>query len=198
MLFSSVTVAAAVAALAIFPQRFLYSMGIAGAIVALLAATLALTVLPALLAVLGPRVNALSPRRLRRAAERDARPARSGAWYRLAQFVTRRPVQVAVASAAVLIALAIPFAQVRFITADAGVLPASASAHQVQDALEPAIPAQPHHASRGGCRRPRVLTRKFGRSPSGSPACRMYRRSRPRSRPGAGHRCSRSRRYAVR
>jgi RND superfamily putative drug exporter len=141
VLFSSVTVAAAVAALAIFPQRFLYSMGIAGAIVALLAATLALTVLPALLAVLGPRVNALSPRRLRRAAERDGRPARSGAWYRLAQFVTRRPAQVALASAAVLIALGIPFfTQIRFITADERVLPASASAHQVHDALDTQFP----------------------------------------------------------
>ena len=141
VLFSSVTVAVAVAALAIFPQRFLYSMGIAGAIVALLAATLALTVLPALLAVLGPRVNALSPQRLRHAAERDARPARSGAWYRLAQFVTRRPTQVAIASAAVLIALGIPFfTQIRFITADARVLPQSASAHQVQNALDTQFP----------------------------------------------------------
>ncbi len=140
VLFSSVTVAVAVAALAIFPQRFLYSMGIAGAIVALLAATLALTVLPALLAVLGPRVNALSPQRLRQAAERDARPARSGAWYRLARFVTRRPAQVAVASAAVLIALGIPFTQIRFITADARVLPQSASAHQVQNALDTQFP----------------------------------------------------------
>ncbi len=136
VLFSSVTVAGAVAALAIFPQRFLFSMGIAGAIVALLAATLALTVLPALLAVLGPRVNALSPRRLRDAAERDARAARSGGWYRLAQFVTRRPAPVAVASAAVLIALGIPFTHIRFLTADARVLPQGASAHQVQNALD--------------------------------------------------------------
>ena len=140
VLFSSVTVAAAVAALTIFPQRFLFSMGIAGAIVALLAATLALTVLPALLAVLGPRVNALSPQRLRHAAERDARPARSGAWYRLAQLVTRRPAAVAVASAAALIALGIPFTQIRFITADARVLPQSASAHQVQNALDRQFP----------------------------------------------------------
>ncbi len=140
VLFSSVTVAVAVAALAIFPQRFLYSMGIAGAIVALLAATLALTVLPALLAVLGPRVNALTPRRLREAAERDARPARSGAWYRLAQFVTRRPAQVAIASAAVLVALGIPFTQIRFTTADARVLPQSASAHQVQTSLDTQFP----------------------------------------------------------
>jgi uncharacterized membrane protein YdfJ with MMPL/SSD domain len=140
VLFSSVTVAVAVASLAIFPQRFLYSMGIAGAIVALLATTLALTVLPALLALLGPRVNAFSPKRLRRAAEHDARLARSGAWYRLAQFVTRRPAQVAVASAAVLIALGIPFTQVRFITADERVLPPGASAHEVHDALDTQFP----------------------------------------------------------
>lgn len=140
VLFSSVTVAVAVASLAIFPQLFLRSMGIAGAIVALLAATLALTVLPALLALLGPRVNALSPPRLRRAAERDARPARSGAWYRLAQFVTGRPAQVAIASTAVLIALGIPFTQIRFITADERVLPPSASAHVVHDALDTQFP----------------------------------------------------------
>jgi uncharacterized membrane protein YdfJ with MMPL/SSD domain len=140
VLFSSVTVAATVASLAIFPQLFLRSMGIAGAIVALLAATLALTVLPALLALLGPRVNALSPPRLRRAAERDARPARSGAWYGLAQFVTGRPAQVAVASTAVLIALGIPFTQIRFVTADERVLPPSASAHRVHDALDRQFP----------------------------------------------------------
>src|SRR5215831_7629996 len=78
ILFSSLTVAAAVASLTVFPQRFLYSMGIGGALVALIAAALALTVLPALLAVLGPRVNALAPKRLQRAAVRDARPARAG------------------------------------------------------------------------------------------------------------------------
>jgi putative drug exporter of the RND superfamily len=100
ILFSSLTVAAAVASLAIFPQRFLYSMGIAGAVVALVAAMLALVVLPALLTVLGRRVNALAPIRLQRAADRDARPAQSGAWYRLSRFVMRRPGRVAVLSAA--------------------------------------------------------------------------------------------------
>ena len=74
IVFSSLTIAAAIASLAIFPQRFLYSMGIAGALVALLAATLALTVLPALLTVLGPRVNALAPKRLR-ARGRPRRPS---------------------------------------------------------------------------------------------------------------------------
>src|SRR5437588_4453993 len=75
ILFSSLTIAAALASLSIFPQRFLYSMGIAGAVVALIAAALALIVLPALLTVLAPRVNAFAPKRLQGAAVRDARPA---------------------------------------------------------------------------------------------------------------------------
>jgi RND superfamily putative drug exporter len=135
VIFSSLTVAVAVASLAIFPQRFLYSMGIAGAIVALLAATLALIVLPALLTVLGPRVNALAPKRLQRAAEREARPADSGLWYRLSRVVMRRPGRIAVVSATFLIAAGIPFTGIKFISVDASVLPASLSARQVDDAL---------------------------------------------------------------
>src|SRR5256884_74614 len=135
ILFSSLTVAAAVASLAIFPQRFLYSMGIAGALVALVAATLALVVLPALLTVLGPRVNALAPTWLQRAADRDARPVHSGAWYRLSRFVMRRPGRIAVLSAAFLITLGIPFTGIRFISVTANVLPHSASARQVDDTL---------------------------------------------------------------
>jgi putative drug exporter of the RND superfamily len=136
ILFSSVTVAAAIASLAIFPQRFLYSMGIAGALVALLAAALALVVLPALLAVLGPRVNALSPQWLARAAERDARPTESGWWYRHSQFVMRYPGRIALSCAVFLIALGIPFSQIKFISVDARVLPPSASARRVNNALQ--------------------------------------------------------------
>jgi RND superfamily putative drug exporter len=140
IIFSSLTIAAAVASLAVFPQRFLYSMGIAGALVALLAAALALTVLPALLAVLGPRVNALAPRRLQRAAEREALPAERGAWYRLSRLVMRRPGRIAIASAALLIALGIPFWGIKFIQANARVLPAAASARQVDNTLKAQFP----------------------------------------------------------
>ncbi len=141
IMFSSLTIAVAVASLTIFPQRFLYSMGIAGALVALLAAGLALVVLPALLSVLGPRINALAPARLAHAAEREARPAESGFWYRLSQFVMRRPAAIAITCTAALIALGIPFySQVKFISVDASVLPASASARQVTDALTTQFP----------------------------------------------------------
>jgi uncharacterized membrane protein YdfJ with MMPL/SSD domain len=140
VLFSSLTIAAAVASLTVFPQSFLYSMGIAGAIVAVTAATLALTVLPAILTVLGPRVNALAPKRLQRAAEREARPAEHGFWYRLSHFVMRRPAPIAVASTALLIALGIPFMHVKFIQADARALPPTASARQVDTALKGQFP----------------------------------------------------------
>jgi RND superfamily putative drug exporter len=140
ILFSSITVAAAVASLAVFPQRFLYSMGIAGALVTLLAATLALLVLPAFLTVLGPRVNALAPARLARAADREARPATSGFWYRLSRFVMARPGRIALASAVLLIALGIPFTGIRFRTVTPDVLPHSASSYQVDHALAAEFP----------------------------------------------------------
>ena len=135
VLFSSLTVAAALASLLVFPQRFLYSMGVGGTLVALIAAGVALVVLPAILALLGERVNALAPKRLRLAAGADARPANSGAWYRLSQFVMRRPARVAVAAAAVMIALGLPFLGVRLTTVDATVLPKSEQARKVDTLL---------------------------------------------------------------
>jgi RND superfamily putative drug exporter len=140
IVFSSLAVAAAVASLAIFPQLFLRSMGIAGALVALIAATLAVVVLPAILAMLGPRVNSLAPSRLQRAAERDARPDESGAWYRFSRFVIRRPGRIALLSTAVLIALGIPVTSTRFLPVDAGVLPATASAYRVDQVLHTEFP----------------------------------------------------------
>jgi uncharacterized membrane protein YdfJ with MMPL/SSD domain len=141
ILFSALTVAAAVASLAVFPQRFLYSMGIAGAIVVLLAAALALTVLPAILTVLGPRLNTLAPKRLARAADREARPVTNGFWYRLAHFVMRRPARVAIAAATFLIAVGIPFWGIKFISVDATDIPTTLSARQVSDTLNANFPA---------------------------------------------------------
>ncbi len=138
--FSSVTVAAAIATLAIFPLGFLRSMGIAGGLVAPLAGLIALTVLPALFVLLGERVNALSPRRWRRAAERAARGERGG-WYRLAQALMRRPVPVAVAATALLVALALPFLSIRFTGVDASVLPPKLSSRVVDAALRSDFPA---------------------------------------------------------
>ena len=73
VLFSCLTVAAAMTSLLVFPIRFLSSMGIGGAVVTLCGGAVALLVLPAVLIVLGPRINALSPAWLQRRAARSAR-----------------------------------------------------------------------------------------------------------------------------
>jgi uncharacterized membrane protein YdfJ with MMPL/SSD domain len=140
VLFSSITVAVALASLMVFPQRFLYSMGLGGAVVALLASTVALTVLPAVLALLGNRVNALSPDFLQRRAERDATVTEQGFWYRLSRFVMRRPIGIATVTATVLIVLGIPFYSLKFTSVDAQVLPESASARQVDDVMRAEFP----------------------------------------------------------
>ena len=140
VLFSSLTVSAALASLLVFPQRFLYSMGLGGALVALFAALISLTVLPAVLTLLGTRVNALSPRFLRRRAEADTRPDESGFWYRLSRFVMRRPLPVATLSALFLIVLGLPFFGIKFNTVDPTVLPESASARQAYDTVSDEFP----------------------------------------------------------
>ena len=140
ILFSSLTVAGALASLLVFPQRFLYSMGIAGFFVALISAAIALTVLPAVLTLLGTRVNALAPRFLARRSEREARKMQQGLWYRLTRIVIRFPGRTAAAAAALLVALSLPVLGIRFTAVDAQVLPASASARQVDGALEADFP----------------------------------------------------------
>jgi RND superfamily putative drug exporter len=138
--FSSLSVSAALASLLVFPQRFLYSMGLGGALVALFAALISLTVLPAVLTLLGDRVNALSPRFLRRRAEAETRPDEQGFWYRLSRFVMRRPVGVATASAALLIVMGIPFLSIKFDTVDPKVLPEQASARQAYEIASEEFP----------------------------------------------------------
>jgi RND superfamily putative drug exporter len=98
-------------------------------------------VLPAVLYMLGDRVNALAPKRLRRAAERDSRPAEHGAWYRLSRFVMRRPGRIAAATATVLIVMGIPFLGIKFTDVDASVLPRDHSARVVDDAIKKEFPS---------------------------------------------------------
>ena len=147
VLFSSITVAVALASLMVFPQRFLYSMGLGGALVALLASLIALTVLPAVLALLGNRVNAWAPKFLQRRAERDATETESGFWYRLSRFVMRRPIPIATVTAALLIVLGIPvlLAQVHLGRRPGAARERQRAAGRQRDAGP--VPALPRHAA---------------------------------------------------
>jgi RND superfamily putative drug exporter len=129
--FSAVTVAAALASLTVFPLRFLVSMGLGGAVVALVAAASALLVLPPLLILLAGHVGRVV-----------ARPEGTGRWYRIARGVMRRPALVAAVTTAGLLFIASPALGIRWSGIDASVLPTSKSARVVSDELAREFPGQ--------------------------------------------------------
>jgi uncharacterized membrane protein YdfJ with MMPL/SSD domain len=110
-IFSGSTVAVGLALLAFMPLPFIRSMGIGGLLVPLVSIAASATLLPALLSVLGRRVNSLRivPRSLlaRRAASDQ------GFWTRLARMIMRRPIPVLVGAAAVLLLIALPALQLK-------------------------------------------------------------------------------------
>jgi RND superfamily putative drug exporter len=135
---SGVTVALALASLMLFPEMFLRSMGYGGVATVAVDMLAALTVMPALLAVLGPRVNAL---RIRRSVRRAATVEAHGAWYRIAQAVMRRPAAFIAVTVLVLLALGAPFRAISWGGTDARALPASAGPRVVAEALAHDFPA---------------------------------------------------------
>ena len=144
---SALTVAISLAGLLIFPQVFLRSMGFGGMSAVLIAMLAALTLLPALLGMLGPRVDALSVRPLFRRLFRRTPPSAAGetqgAWYRLARSVMRRPVVYTVVVTAVLVGLALPFLGVRFGGIDVRVLPAGTESRVVAETIQRDFPESP-------------------------------------------------------
>jgi putative drug exporter of the RND superfamily len=130
ILFSGLAVAAALAALLVFPLYFLRSFAYAGIGVVAIAVAGAIVALPALLAVLGTRVNAGSLPWLRR-----PRSAAAPFWGRLAAGAMRRPLLAGGAVVALLVAAALPLLSVEFGTPDDRVLPTSAASRQVGDAI---------------------------------------------------------------
>jgi uncharacterized membrane protein YdfJ with MMPL/SSD domain len=135
---SGITVATVLASLMLFPETILRSMGYGGVATVVVDMMAALTVLPALLAVLGPRVNALRIRPARQPAAEQA-----GGWYRLAHSVMRRPVLYAVPIVVLLIGLGSPFLHVIWGGVDATVLPAAAAPRTVTEALNRDFPGNP-------------------------------------------------------
>ncbi|MCM4079739.1 MMPL family transporter [Paractinoplanes hotanensis] len=133
VVFSATLLMIALAGLLLFPQGFLKSLAYGGLAAVGLAALLSLTLLPALLAILGPRVDKL-PIKL------PGRSREGTFWGRLAAAVLRRPVVVALPILAGLIVLAAPIAGVRFGEADERTLPAGNSARQAIETLKADYP----------------------------------------------------------
>ncbi|MET0741534.1 MAG: MMPL family transporter [Candidatus Nanopelagicales bacterium] len=146
--FSGVTVAVSLAALLFFPQNFLRSMGFGGIAAVVVAMVAALTVLPALLAVMGPRVDSLRirlPWRRKQPAYGDSGMGdpngEHGLWARWARGVMRRPVLVVVGTIALLVTLGLPFLRVSFGGVDARALPEGTESRVAAEAVQNGFPS---------------------------------------------------------
>ena len=157
--FSGTAVAIGLSGLLVFRAPTLSSMGIGGALIALCSVLYALTFLPAILGMLGPRVERLRvPRpsmpallRFRASAAPDAAaseiaetpesPVRTGLWERIASAVMRRPVAVMLPVLALLLVFGLPFLGERGGLPGANVLPAANQARQTWNTIETDFPA---------------------------------------------------------
>ncbi|WP_204806991.1 MMPL family transporter [Mycobacterium riyadhense] len=139
VLFSAMTVALSMATLVLFPMYFLKSFAYAGVAVVALAAVAAVVITPAVIVLLGDRLDSLDVRRLMRRLrgrpEPEPRAIEESLLYRSTKAVMRRPIPIGLAVVAVLLLLGAPFLGANWGFSDDRVLPKSASARQVGDEL---------------------------------------------------------------
>jgi len=134
--YSGLTIVITLAALMLFPQMFLKSFGYAGVTVVIMAVLGSLIALPALLAILGHRVDKGVVRRS------SLTPKEDGRWAQTARFVMRRPVAVVVLSLMLLTVLAAPIKNIVFSQVDSRVLPASNPAAFASNIISERFPGQ--------------------------------------------------------
>jgi RND superfamily putative drug exporter len=137
--FSGLTVAVGLSAMLFFQGTFMASMGAAGAIVVAVAVIYALTFLPALLSILGPRVDMFRIPLFRRSASRSYG---TGFWHGLANWVMKRPIVVLVPTVLFLVVAATPFLQLRLANGDVDMLPTHVEARTAYDHLVADFPGQ--------------------------------------------------------
>lgn len=135
VLFSALTVALSLAALMVFPVYFLRSLAYAGIAVVLLAALASLLILPAILAVIGRRIDRLDIFAPLRRRLPSSRKDGAGGWHRLSTWVMRRPALIGGTVVVLLLLLAVPFGHARFGMTDDRILPRGADAQQAADTI---------------------------------------------------------------
>ena len=131
IIFSAATVTLAMSGLLVFPLYFLRSTALTASAVVILSALSAIVVLPALLALLGKRIDSLAV--IRRKAPLSAD---SVFWRRCAEAVTKRPMRCALPVIAVLLVLGIPFLGVQLAMPDERALPSGSNARLVAQSLQ--------------------------------------------------------------
>lgn len=121
--FSGVTVVLALIGMVIVPATIFQSLGLGAILVVVAAVTASLTLLPAVLALMGDRVNALRVPFLSRRLARQGDAARGGFWDWMTHHVMGHPVVSLVATAGLLIAAAVPYLDIKTGTNDVSSLP---------------------------------------------------------------------------
>jgi RND superfamily putative drug exporter len=134
--YSGLTVVLTLISLTFFPQNFLKSMGYAGAAVVALAVLGALIPLPAILAIIGKKVNKGTVRKSGIVQKEDGR------WAQVSRFVMRRPISVVMGSVAILVLLTAPIANIKFSQVDSGVLPRTDRAYIASQFIADEFPGQ--------------------------------------------------------
>ena len=129
VLFSGLTVALVMLSMSFFPQYFLQSFAFAGFTVVVLAVIGAAVALPAMLNLLGDRVNSL------RLIKRDLTPKDKGAWEKIARFTMRRPLPVLFVTLVTLASMFSLSSGAIFGQVDDRVLPKDSPAHISSDLL---------------------------------------------------------------
>ncbi|MBA2488021.1 MAG: MMPL family transporter, partial [Chloroflexi bacterium] len=147
VVFSGLAVAIGLLGLLFFESTAISSMGIGGSLVVLCSVFYALTFLPAVLGMLGPRVDALSLRSLagglgRRLGRTPAveRPVGQSHWARVARWVMAHPVAVLVPTLTVLLLAGLPYLSLQQAVPDAAVLPVGLPSRDAYVALQEDFP----------------------------------------------------------
>ncbi len=138
--FSGLTVLIGLCGLLIFQFNILRSVGIAGILVVFVSVLGATTLLPAILSLVGHKINALSFGGLlgRWRANRPQAKARSeddGFWAWLAHLVMRFPLSIFGVVLLVLLLLGLPFLSVKFSSPDESIVPTDVQSRQAFDIL---------------------------------------------------------------
>jgi RND superfamily putative drug exporter len=132
VLFAGVTVIIALLGMLLLGVTFLYGVAIAAAIAVLMTMIASLTLLPALLAIAGHRVDRL---RIPGLGRRSSGPLEQSRWYRWSRWIQRRPVLAMVASGGLLLLLCVPTLSLRLGSSDAGSDPAGSTTREAYDLL---------------------------------------------------------------
>jgi RND superfamily putative drug exporter len=143
--FSGLTVAIGLAGMFFYQGTFLASMGYAGALVVAIAVFYGLTFLPAVLSLLGPRVNSLRLSELwRRIRRRPAGTAQRGPglWHRLALAVMARPLVVLIPVLVFILLAGSPFLRLRLANGDVDMLPPNAESRVALHTITDGFPNQ--------------------------------------------------------